>query len=530
MAGIFKNLDASDIRLTPFRAYKQFEGVNSYTTYSAVLNTKVIDGLEDIGNNPFYTNEFVEFTTNSQSANTVWHSIDNMFYRHYYHNPKAAFGSIIPTYQPRYLSDEALVISIPQSNFGEQIEPTSFQMVVDGRTYVDDLYGNVYDSQRWDTGYEISASNILFALKPSTHTRFFSKKITETILPGADLYQAKVELENCLVTASAYETTFFLDNSEKSATTASITIVPNGSEVSQLFNFQNKDYGITLTYYGNNNCVLLEKTQEVEVIKVDINGNTYTQVVTRYPYRLYYNGSNKVVFSKSDGANTLQYTSTFSYTPGNPLHLIRSGSTFRLINGSGTGETFTDTLYDQERYCVNSANIHVGLGSDRMFVSGAEGAFGNIYFYKEAPSYQALAKLANTTTGGRNNPYQTVGNVLRHHGLIVITDKGLVSNIESNGITSLKYRGTTTIFENEISCTVGPGEFGMTFNPTAHQYDPKRDQYRPADFVTGSAFRPYITRIGLYDDLHRLVAIGSLSQPVQLPKNVDTTFIVKYDY
>jgi hypothetical protein len=42
-------------------------------------------------------------------------------------------------------------------------------------------------------------------------------------------------------------------------------------------------------------------------------------------------------------------------------------------------------------------------------------------------------------------------------------------------------------------------------------------------------FNPFVTTIGLYDDYFRLVAIGKMSTPVQLPNNVDTTVIVRID-
>jgi len=137
--------------------------------------------------------------------------------------------------------------------------------------------------------------------------------------------------------------------------------------------------------------------------------------------------------------------------------------------------------------------------------------------------------MSRAAVGGRMNPYQTVGNVFRDQGLIVITDKGLVGQIESSGITSLEYRGTTTIYENNVSCTVTPGEFKMSFNPTAHEYDPAVEQFKLAGFATSSDFRPFVTRIGLYNDQGELMVIGSLSQPIQMPNNVDTTFVLRYD-
>jgi len=528
MPGVFKSLDASDVSLVPFRAYKQFQGSDSYVTYSAVLNTRVADGKEDIGNNAYSGSEFVTLTTNDKSANSVWHSIDSQFYRYYYSNPKASFGPLAHAYQPRYLSNKALVISIPQKNFGEQIEPGSVQITIDGRDYIDDLYGNLYYDDRWLTGgnqYQISASNIVFGLKSPSYTYRFGEVINETVEPGADLYQASVTFNNVRVTASQYQTELFVDSALYD--TSSIVITPNGEDVSKMFNFTNRDYIIALSFIkkSNDTCVLLQKSQTTAEPKVDANGEIYYQQVTRYPYKFTYDGST-VTFTKSNGLDTV--TGTVSYTgTGQPLYLIRSGSQFRFVNTSGIGTLFTDTLYDDDVHCANTAPIH--LGADENGNNAASGSFGHVFFINDSFDYRAAQAMSRAAVGGRMNPYQTVGNVFRDQGLIVITDKGLVGQIESSGITSLEYRGTTTIYENNVSCTVTPGEFKMSFNPTAHEYDPAVEQFKLAGFATSSDFRPFVTRIGLYNDQGELMVIGSLSQPIQMPNNVDTTFVLRYD-
>jgi hypothetical protein len=49
------------------------------------------------------------------------------------------------------------------------------------------------------------------------------------------------------------------------------------------------------------------------------------------------------------------------------------------------------------------------------------------------------------------------------------------------------------------------------------------------DFTTGSAFRPYVTAIGLYDNEGDLLAVGKLGQPVKMPNKIETNFIVRFD-
>jgi len=536
MSGVFKNLDASDIRLTPFKAYRRS---TVYTTYSAAINLKVPDGKEDIYNEPYYANEFIVNTTNDRSVNTIWYGTDAQFYRFYYTNPKAALGDTTnPKNQPRFLSNKALVISIPQTEYGERIEPTTFEMVVNGVTFVDDIHGNLRTQA--SLAYQVSASNVVFNLKPSIYTWQFGKTITEFTQAVSDESPAEVSLFNAQVTASAFETELKLDN----------TTYPNSSSIridpvmSEWYNFQDRDYTITLNYSGSGNCILLQKKQLYENQGTDLEGRPKRALVYRYPYRLSLDNAKRLVFEKSDGGTTLKVTSSAPIAPG-PIVLTRSQSLFTLAyhTASGTGDsgtdikaiTFTDTFRSASRdgFCINNASIYVG--ADENGFSGSNGVFGNIAFLKQsvdtATVNTGLIYLlsGSAQSGGRNNIYQTVGNVFRRQGFVVVTDKKVVESIEAYGIDSLKYRGTTTINEVEVSCTVTPGELQFTNNPSAHAYDPVAESYVLADFATGSQFKPYITRIGLYDDRNRLLVVGTVTQPIQLPQNVDTTFIIKYD-
>ena len=49
------------------------------------------------------------------------------------------------------------------------------------------------------------------------------------------------------------------------------------------------------------------------------------------------------------------------------------------------------------------------------------------------------------------------------------------------------------------------------------------------DNITGSAFQPYITTVGLYNDANELIAVGKMAQPVPKPANTEMTIIVKID-
>jgi len=48
-------------------------------------------------------------------------------------------------------------------------------------------------------------------------------------------------------------------------------------------------------------------------------------------------------------------------------------------------------------------------------------------------------------------------------------------------------------------------------------------------FVTTSAWSPYVTTVGLYNDSAELLAIGKMSRPIKKSADYDTTYVVRYD-
>ena len=78
-------------------------------------------------------------------------------------------------------------------------------------------------------------------------------------------------------------------------------------------------------------------------------------------------------------------------------------------------------------------------------------------------------------------------------------------------------------------------DFNLTINPTARKTVEGQCEegilsvQELADFAKDSGFNPYVTTVGLYDDYGRLLAIGKLARPIQKLKNVDMTFVVRFD-
>ena len=50
-----------------------------------------------------------------------------------------------------------------------------------------------------------------------------------------------------------------------------------------------------------------------------------------------------------------------------------------------------------------------------------------------------------------------------------------------------------------------------------------------AGFQTSSAFKPYVTTIGLYNENNELLVVGKLASPIRMSNETDTTFVVRWD-
>ena len=181
-----------------------------------------------------------------------------------------------------------------------------------------------------------------------------------------------------------------------------------------------------------------------------------------------------------------------------------------------------------------------------------------------------------------------VGNVSYEHGIITLT-KSTDFSVEISNF-KLEYKGTNTIYENEIYVTVGEDEFNVSTNPTAiveisgssitasifdfSSISTNRNIYTQSIHIdgekfikkkstltngtvldyniasmysssikggfgdyeisssidqTGSYLAPYITTIGLYDDNMDMVAVAKLGNPIKSLPDFPVNFIVRID-
>ena len=165
-------------------------------------------------------------------------------------------------------------------------------------------------------------------------------------------------------------------------------------------------------------------------------------------------------------------------------------------------------------------------------------------------------------------PRNYVGDIVYSHGMIIITDSDYTTllrnawlgsranfadrqasarprpSVDTRANLSLRWQSSQPIFTHNYHCKIRESEYNFTYNPsslsdsTKTLYDNNGDVYNPSgsylmgyqnDNITGSAFQPYITTVGLYNDANELIAVGKMGQPIPKSANTEMTVIVKLD-
>jgi len=245
------------------------------------------------------------------------------------------------------------------------------------------------------------------------------------------------------------------------------------------------------------------------------------QAEPQFPYEVY-TFNKEVFFKRSDGEVITIYSA--SYTPGIQQHItcrVQSSQMEIFINGVGSGISGSDNSNKQTQ---NTANIYIGnKGGNSKFLSGSMSQI-NI-FNKALTNTQVL----NHYTSDNGSPY--VGNIFYKNGFITITHPQYISALNTTGggiINTLQFQGSHQIYEHEYQCTVEEHEYNNTNNISARKIKSK-DEEEIAGFQSSSAFKPYVTTVGLYNENNELLVVGKMAQPIRMSNETDTTIVLRWD-
>jgi len=125
-----------------------------------------------------------------------------------------------------------------------------------------------------------------------------------------------------------------------------------------------------------------------------------------------------------------------------------------------------------------------------------------------------------------------IGNIIYTHGIAILTDNTLPDTlgytlddyVTDNDVTC-SFSSSMTIYETQYKCTIRENEFNFSLNPSLLSGS-EGDVY---GFVTSSYFSPYVTTVGLYDEMQNLLAVGKLSQPLPTSATTDTSILINLD-
>ena len=242
---------------------------------------------------------------------------------------------------------------------------------------------------------------------------------------------------------------------------------------------------------------------------------------------------------------------------------VRSGSMNRNLHSSASVISVARDLFG-EKIKPNSIELTANVGGETFTIK--DDGEGNLYdnaFSSSFVTYKAnLFQSGSSTTTATRGSGSEVGNIFYEQGLLVFTDTGSYKDVGFGTSYTLKYQSTQTHYEYEYRVSAKPFEFNPSTNisltpdrsgsqtisqgvvsmsnffppshlPTGQGTGSYATFYNAATeslgIVTGSEFQPFVTDIGLYSENNELLAHGKLAKPVKLSKDIETTFVVRFD-
>lgn len=335
------------------------------------------------------------------------------------------------------------------------------------------------------------------------------------------------------------------------------------TENHESFNFRNtEDFAISFwcelpqsqSYMSStvtSNPIITKRGVEKVPIRVHKNGKQTMQLQnqnitnTRYPFDISVTNqysahqSGKLLFRRSDGTDTIEITSSNFITSSGWHHIVcqKSGSTRPWGEYSniqlwvdGIKETQASDKFQFDRYSNTMNPSHLIFGALNTNINNPEklsGSLDEIRIYDRALETNEIQSLANNHYYS-SSAYQSsvAGNVFYRSGQIVITSPLPKYHHALQNEFDIEYKSSRTIYENEVLIKVPAGECNVSMNPTLRK--PKSELIQ--NQFTGSAWKPYITTIGLYNDAAQLIAVAKLGRAIQKRDDIDMNFIVRWDY
>ena len=232
---------------------------------------------------------------------------------------------------------------------------------------------------------------------------------------------------------------------------------------------------------------------------------------------------------------------------------------YRLLQPSASIISVSKDLFG-ERIKPKSITLTDDSGASTLTIK--DDGKGNLYDNDYSSSFAEFAAGGFSDSDIIKSTGSFVGNIFYEQGLLIFTNTGskyvdIGTGTSTDGY-SLDYKAQTTIREHSYTCVIGENELNGTMNisstfqrsgsisvsgseswklfPPGHataKSGSYKHYYRAArdyeGFVTHSEFRPYITKVGLYNDFNDLIAIGQLSHAIKNDDDLALAIQVRFD-
>ena len=567
---VFRSIRPNDVQFRPFKAYKNYSlksttpaaaSASGYFAYNGIfLSTPPLLGDPD--------NTYASNSIDNRNQQVVWKQIDHKYYRHPY-DPARSAELTNRNKTVKRLSTSMSLLTVPYFQSGERLLPKSVQVVANGITLNDDGNGNLRDAaidsssmmndndlkmyMSFNEAYRVRKTpagltdgNLKYELRRSDAIAQLSDiKITDGPNGGSAAKFAGQSIGDSFIRIP-HNDIFDRMNACDDWTLSFWVYIgdrPNATDYSIISKFavmseQQLDR-------RNSKVVTADKI----ISNLNANFSDVSFIKYRRPFECFVQHQTStfaMYFRISDG--TFQRTLQKTDLPENAWYhvaAINNGSTQTVslyVNGA-----LAESQTMPPGPTGNKADVIFGsidLTSDRAATKQHE--LAEVRLYDTSASAAQLETLAHSS-GVNPKMFQTniVGNVFYRNGQIVVSSplNKFTGSGFFNGTFDVSYKGQHTIYENEVMVRVPADSLNVSMNPSATYRPPAGEtelcaegqanrppgELRKTIFTDGTAF-PYITTIGLYNDMGQLLAVGKLAQPVQKRDDVDMNFIIRWDY
>jgi len=256
------------------------------------------------------------------------------------------------------------------------------------------------------------------------------------------------------------------------------------------------------------------------------NDQSTTGTLTTQYQALVYNSAKQLYYSNFLSSSTGDNVAQPVLVPG--AGPSGSGDVFIGQAKSPLYDNFLQSTLTASRYWPTGSNENIVVLSIPSKLYGEYIVPNSFNWYCGTPG--SSGSIVDDGQGNLFSGSTNIGNIIYTHGLAILTSQNQIygedlSFWSSETNMTCSFTSSMTIYETQYKCTIRESEFNFSLNPSLLSGS-EGDVY---GFATSSYFSPYVTTVGLYDELQNLLAVGKLAQPLPTSDTTDTTILINLD-